>query len=225
MAASADAAVLYSGLQNLTTPDGRPYDCTSSSYGCSGSERIELDLDGDSIADLAAVIEFGSSDGSVTTSTIRLEGSVAIVPPNPPSRKIAKQFASGSTIGASETWSSRGDLWQFNGNNSASWEVDRTGFAGVRKGNNFGWLRVQVVRSQGNLELRVADWAYETEPGEPISIPVPEPPVPGAVGIGVLALGYLGVRRNRQERKSQVGGDHRHDLTEGGLGVKAAPRS
>ena len=61
-----------------------------------------------------------------------------------------------------------------------------------------GWI--EVFHDQDNEALIIGDW-YLGAPGEQVTLPPPSLPgsaVPGLPGLGVLACGAAGLRRNRQ---------------------------
>lgn len=83
---------------------------------------------------------------------------------------------------------------------------NNTGYAGIqfRIGTNvhYGWLRMTVNSNTATRARAITlhEYAYETTPGEGIitgQLPVPEPS-----GLGLLALGSLGLASMRQRKKT-----------------------
>ncbi len=75
---------------------------------------------------------------------------------------------------------------------------------GILGGDTYGWARIRVDLAQPDRSLTVLEWAYEDEPGVPITIPAAASE-PGASGLALLAMGAAGLAewRRRRERASE----------------------
>jgi MYXO-CTERM domain-containing protein len=129
------------------------------------------------------------------------------------------RLALGSQIGAAGSWypMSSGLGWQhdvaasrftsffsvragYTSTRFGDWEPDQRGFMGFRftkdggANYHYGWLDVEA--DLFGLTLTVHGWGFETEPNRPIG--AGDVPAPGVAGLGLLAMGAAGVRRQRR---------------------------
>ncbi len=217
LAPSADAAIQYSGPQNL-------------SVAGEGTATINMNLLGDDEFKLRLLSDEGEFSiklipfSSNNTQWLNHIATTGTFQPN-----IAKRLAAGNSInGGAQAWAAldfgllrNGDsvLGSFLGAiNPASWSwpggtmnATGAGFLGVRfniSGNtHYGWIRVGISNDAGGIPvaLTVYDWAYNDVAGEGITagqtIPEPSP----AAGLALLAAGAAGVatwRRRKQPAKA-----------------------
>ena len=121
-------------------------------------------------------------------------------------RDLASNLAPGAMIGPSSFLTEDG--WALL-TGSGEFGVDG-GYIGLMMDNplgssHYGWLHMLGQSGIGtDTHLVTFDgWAYETEPDEPIAAgDVGVIPVPGAICLGLLGVGALGLVRSRQRSKA-----------------------
>lgn len=228
LAPAAEAAIIYSGIQNITV--NRVTNGT-------GSALVDVDGDGQN--------NFVFEIYSTKTGGTQFDAAVASGYPSPPlygtvrffdniSSSLLKLAASSRTVGpnynntntllkyfgglrghsATTGGSSVFGLWNI-GPNAAT-----TAFAGVMLGgatnpalNQFGWLRFKLTTDSENrtASLTLIDWAFQSVSGVGIHVgdrgttSIPEPSTLGLLALG--AAGLAALRRRRGEQK-QAGGAH-----------------
>jgi hypothetical protein len=200
---SAEAAVIYSGVQNLSPP----LIPDNGSYFAAGHGATNVDLDLDGVDDFRVRMNMSYSSLSWDFDIAALgTGGIATVGN---SSRDARVFRSGSTIGDSGLFSSRAGLARYFGTQGpfvqGSWLPGGTdSLAAVRLDDHMGWIRIRI---EGNMNggfptfegLTVVDWAYESTPGQSIVAgDIPEPSVGALTGLGLLALGARGLRAQRR---------------------------
>jgi hypothetical protein len=185
MAPAADAAIIYSGIQNLTL-----------THGSSSSALLfmSVDLDGASGVDVRVGLDFdgGSSTGNFQPYLTALTSVQGIRASFGSVANLGFGAVIGSTsIAAGYTYPY---LYQFAGT---------TGYAGVRFNiggqAHFAWLRIAV--SANGDTVTVIDWAYQDQPNTPVNagaLAAPEPHAAALGGLGLLALGAKGVLHRRR---------------------------
>ena len=230
MASGAEAAVIFSGPQNIYVAI-HPTSINSN--------YMPIDIDGDGVEDLqfgiyASFSSGGSTSPSYSSQRMFVVGSTfsgvqqaSVALDN--SYSSPRKFSAMSSVGSAENWAgSTNSEAVFNqGQNilissnvpSGTWSGSENGTIGFRlkKGGDvhYGWLRVELVdpttpqgSSQGSSyfadglsdQVKIVDWAYESTPNTPI--PVPEPS-----GLAMLAAGAAGLgawRKRREQAKKSV---------------------
>jgi hypothetical protein len=179
----ADAAVIYSGPQNI-------------SIGSGNSQTINLD--GDAFGDvLLKNYVFGGSPyqgATVSFSPGKLVGFTSGL-------SYASALTAGSTIDISTAGPSFTGSMAFGAANPNAQFNNVTdaflGFSFPSAGNTYyGWIRVDVNNAAGMFLVK--DWAYESTPGVGIAAGagiVPEPATLGLLACG--AAGILAIRRQK----------------------------
>ncbi len=77
------------------------------------------------------------------------------------------------------------------------WAPNERGFLGVRftkNGTDFHYAWFDVEADVANQTITIHGWGFEDEINTPVGAGVPSP---GAVGLGLLAMGAAGIRRHR----------------------------
>lgn len=183
LASSADAAIVYSGDQDILIPQFNSFN---------------LNLDGDAYYDilLKNYVFFGGNYQGATVNYFpgKVVGFTTGL-------SYASALAAGVTIDAAATSGGPFAVSLAYGNNPDS-QFDHTAgafiglefpIAGV---SHFGWIRVSIDNSAGTFIIN--DWAYNDTPGG--AIVTGQIPAPGSLGL--LAAGALGVSTLRKRRKA-----------------------
>lgn len=214
MSAAADAAVIYSGLQNISLPGGNAH-------------SFAIDINGDAIDDFIFSIFSTNTSGGYTYAAVNggnndngvLFNGVPF---------FADRLGFGDIIGAGD------QLFIEDGNKDVilrsinsygvnpvgEWGATSTGFLGVKLnlGNDsyFAWIRVALAEGNGAAprppdDIIVLDWAYEDTGAAiiagitsgnppPPSPPVTTSPVPLPGSLSLLAMGVAGLAAFRKRR-------------------------
>ncbi len=201
MTGAADAAIIYSGIQNISV----------TFTGTAGQDFTFLDLDGIGASHDVQLQVWRNGEGTGNFAGAWMWGSD--VRYGAVTNGGQRRFASGDTIGAGVTLSNSTGL--LNGgsgpgfNSLGNWNLSSSGLAGFqfKSSGNYGWIRLLVEDLNGNGtpdRLTAVDWAYE-DGGAAIqagdtgasgaSVPVPAP-------LALLALGGVGIAATRRRAKA-----------------------
>lgn len=197
---TADAVIIYSGPQNITVTN------PGVTSGLQVGTLQYLDQAGNNGPFRAAVGVYGTYTGpsgsvfSATNITAFLTLQTSGIQARASGAAVVN-LMSGAVIGPGNGPYAVGYSFPGLGNFSGT-----TGFAGLNftiAGNtHYGWLR--LVFDPVDQEVQLIDWAYESvadtaiAAGDTTSVPLPAT-LPLA-GLGVLALGAVGLRRRRAEK-------------------------
>jgi hypothetical protein len=204
-----EAAVIYSGVQNLTAELLNP----TLTSGLS-DQSLNINLDGAGSNDIGMFVrrfQFITSSGysnAVSDHYARLNYGnrrAAITYPNFP-----LNLPPGAPISAGGPWfTGPSPLLKLNG--AGNFPKGVAGLLGVRFFNgpdtHFGWVRLQLDDVAAGIglgpdKITVIDWAYEGTSGATILAgAVPEP---GTASLALLAGGFMGVAAYRRRRKQEA---------------------
>jgi len=181
----ADAAVVYSGLQNISVTQ---------------FNSQNLNLDGDAFADIKLknyVFGGGNYQGAtVNFAPGKLVGFTA--GNNYVTALTAGQSIDGSTLGPSFF----GSLAYGASNPNAQFNNATDAYIGLSfpAGGNtyYGWVRVDVNNAAGTFVIK--DWAYENVPDAGILAGAGQVPEPATLGL--LACGAAGIAAMRRQRSA-----------------------
>lgn len=190
---SADAQVVYSGLQNLNNlpsvdpPFPDPY-------------RLFLDLDGDTLSDVALQNAFFGGTPYQGASAL---GSGQLVGFNagPNNYAYVSQLTEGDLIDPSTVGPTFFGSMAFGANNpNAQFNDAPDAYIGVGFGSlpdiRYGWIRVGVENASASFVVK--DWAYQSQPG--VGIRAGQIPEPGALGLLAAGAAGLALMRSRKSR-------------------------
>lgn len=209
MSATVDAAVIYSGVQNITLPSGN-------------NDSVSIDINGDAIDDLTFFTFNSNTSGGYGYAGVLAGGNgVAINGLG----LIADKLDYGEIIDNRMLFVENGNealLRSVDGSGSVNplmeWGATSTGIMGakINVGANsyFTWIRVALTAGTSGYpdDFLIVDWAYD-DTGAPILAGsaleyTPPPPSPSAVplpgSLGLLAMGISGLaafRRRKESRK------------------------
>jgi hypothetical protein len=210
LAPAAHAAVIYSGPRNVELVRTQLSFITSA----------PIDLDGDGGDDIEFLFSYTYSSGRCrfTGDCVEARGldsldlMATVVKVLPYGRELLgiPVVRAGETIGSSRLFTNSFDydnlLRSFRHFRYYT-PGDPPSFVGIRMANGeYGWIRVNIDygtidSSVQEVVFRVVDWAYESEAGQSIQAgQIPEPGTGALTGLGLLALGAVGVRRERARR-------------------------
>jgi len=188
--AASPAAVIYSGIQNLTTSSLDPEDVDG---------LIEVNVDSGPSVDLRLLlggrIAFVSATGGV---------------PGDATNSYILPLAPGQFVGpADASWKSQLGLLAgvdtpptaVSGPWAPPHQTGLFGFAFLASVNetHYGWARanVQFDVPNGSSSATLIDWAYEDQADTPIQSPVPEPSTLSLLALGAAGLAALRARRRQ----------------------------
>jgi hypothetical protein len=189
-APKAEAAVVYSGVQNLALPmagGGQLYlNLVSGLTGPNSGALLDWD-----IAPYGGGL---TNQPSYAMTTVTLNGT------------SSANLAPGTLIdGSSSLMGSTGGIQNIDIPNNTTGIIgfkfnpaSTDGFTPAPNGTptNYGWFRMEVNTTTGG---KIVDWAYESTPGVGITAPVPEPSA-----LGCLALGAIGLTTMRRRKAAQA---------------------
>lgn len=201
LAPAADAAIMYSGVQNITLTRTSPTAVLST----------QIDLNGDGVVDFGLQLDgIQGSSGSVAGAFLVGIGGFFLKTGSLNSvRRLASSF-NFSSVSAGSFSPNVGTLRSATdaGQSRGQWPsvVTTSGFAGVafidtQGHSHLGWIRLAIQNDAAGLpvQLTAVDWAWQTVEGSPIHVgSVPEPS-----SLALLAAGAAGVaafRRRRAEK-------------------------
>lgn len=185
-ASDAQAAPIYSGVQNVSISTDTTYD---------------FDLNGDAVIDYAFQNAFNAGTGFQDLSLVGFGGNQAVTffgspvslsagTPLPGSQKFTAPTA------PMETSDSSFDPWAASPNSYLGLAFDIAG------ATHYGWARLTI---EGDTTATLHDWAYEGTPRAAIATgetgqDVPEPATLTLIALGAAGVGALRNRRKRQDR-------------------------
>ncbi len=186
----ADAAIIYSGLQNITLAHN----------AAAGSVEKGLDINGDGVVDFNLSINRATATGTVVLvgtggrGKFLQQGSLTL-------QKLAKGAIISNGAGAFGSVALIASVFQ-GVHNRGLWASGEIGYAGFVLGNgDLGWIRLEWTTTDGTSEpntLTAIDWAYDNVPGESIAAgQTSSVPEPGATALLALA-GAAFLRRRRE---------------------------
>jgi hypothetical protein len=226
---SAEASIVYSGVQNLSLqPLGGPY------------AAVSIDFDFDTFSDAAFLAAFGTSKFTIslvsnyTTRVVADASTLTLLPDGPYTKNVATVLPGATLVGptapgggswvnaASSSDPTKAGLQDYDNTSGASLI---SGWAGVTRkfiglevdldnsrtspDLHYAWIRVSVVSDLSTATLPtclvIHDWAYETQTGVGILTGAGAVPEPGT--LQVVALGGAGLvawRRRRLQAESAV---------------------
>ena len=197
LAPAAEAAVIYSGAQNLM------FERTNTT----GGTGTLINLNGDGLNDFFVRMAYSNSTASVRaqqvftspyTNTIRVQTAGA----NAKALRLSSSFVNsidgeGDNIGLLRL-ANPGQAEGFwpGGNPTSTSGFLGVGFYAVGGDKHYGWIRLGIRNDANGVpdKFTVFDWAYESTPNTPIHIPEPS-------SLGLLAAGAVGVAASRRRRR------------------------
>lgn len=206
--ASADAGVIYSGLQIPPIRIGPNLDA----YG-----YRSIDINGDGLPDFKIIGYETNSTYGVGKILALTHAGVGILPiPGGTFNGDAIKFSASQNVGPGGLFERTARLATntSGGKTAGQFQNGTTGFAGFRfnpgDGNHYGWIRLRLDDSNSNDltdTVTVFDWAYESTIDTPIHIgiqttAVPEPSSLTIVGLAMGCSALPGLRRRRQLQKA-----------------------
>ena len=185
--ASADAAVVYSGPQNI-------------SIGQFSSQS--LNLDGDAYNDILLknyVFVGGNYQGAyVNFYPGKLVGFTSGL-------SYVSALGTGDAISSATVGPFQGSMAYGGNNPNAEFNNVTDAYIGlafpIAAVNHYGWIRVDVDNAAGTFLVK--DWAYETQSGVGLAAGDGLPVVPEPGTLGLLAAGAAGVLALRRRRQSR----------------------
>jgi len=228
---SAEASIVYSGVQNLSLqPLGGPY------------AAVSIDFDFDTSSDAAFLAAFGTSKFTIslvshdTTRVVADASTLTLLPDGPYTKNVATVLPGATLVGptapgggswvnaASSSDPTKAGFQDYDSTSGASlisgWagvtrkfiglEVDLDN-SGTSPDLHYAWIRVSVAADLSTATLPqflvIHDWAYETQTGVGILTGAGAGVVPEPGTLQVVALGGAGLvawRRRRQQAESAV---------------------
>ncbi len=227
MAGAADAAIIYSGVQNISVSINPAQQATSSSFLTMNSISIDIDGGGADVGLLA----FFLASYNTTNATAKYLGGAFLSATG----GATFQGAGGGTMNASNLAASNnissggsfntnnaGQLRATNGTGGRLWgnfTLGNTGFVGIKlDSGNFGWIRLRVdelglnqplsTMLGGSIgdglnyadQITVIDWAYETSGGAIHVGDTGSVSVPEPTPLALLAAGAIGIGAFRRRK-------------------------
>jgi len=190
--ATADAAVIYSGVQNVGV-------------------NTPVDINGDGINDIAMSINATATSNYAYMLT---PNEAAFI--RHPGGNLVRKLNSGSSIGASANLVFIDGTFRAastGGFSKGDWTTStNTGFAGINIKDNgldiFAWLRFSVTNNAAGLPINITliDWAFE-DTGASIIAGATTSPVPLPGSLGLLAMGVSGLAALRRRRPAKKTND------------------
>lgn len=199
MAPSADAAIQYSGRQDIILTPTSAQPVTDAS----------VDINGDLIDDFRFEIRLSNAAWVFTTQTQPTSGlgGAGVVTAS----LFPDRLSAGATVSAVTTAPNTALI----GAAGANWAGGTMSFAdagflgvGIRVANgtqtslHYGWIRVGIeTNAQGDpTAMTLYDWAWETDPDTEIAIGLIPEPTP-ASGLSLLAAGAAGLAAWRRRKR------------------------
>jgi hypothetical protein len=171
--------------------------------------NLDVNLDGKTDFSFFSFLEPGFAGGAVVDFPFGTSNGVVIDFPTPDGFPTASRLTEGDVVSAASTFSfpgfDQGNLAFFTLFDPLSGNFPgKTGFIGLRfdtaGGTVYGFAEITVnALSAANnpLGLTIGRVGYETVPGRPITVAVPEP---GSAAVAAILLGGLAVARRRLVR-------------------------
>jgi hypothetical protein len=218
MTTSADAGIIYSGIQNVSLE-------TSAHH--SKTQGLDIKNPGGATASLNLLVRQGAPPahflelGGVAGKASVLE-----------TGHLLKRFNSGSRISGAQ-----GGGGFINSRPIAAkpsrgqFAPGVTGFAGfVLNGNEDGWIKLKWEFVSGKVELTVISWAYNNTPGGTInagqtggSVQTGSVPEPSSLSLALLAAGAAGVLALRKRTRTVAPEDQGPDKSAEASACPAEP--
>jgi hypothetical protein len=186
VAQQSDAAIVYSGVQNINVPATFAGVYLNMVTGATSTTGAFLGFDINPWSNGGALNFFTSSSATTGSGPAGTRGFVAATPTG-----AALNLAPLTPIGPASIYNE--------GTGAGTAFTGTTGLLGVRIRNEnmgnavqFGWLRIAQPGTTGGLAT-IVDWAYETDGSA-----IPAGAVPEPASLGLLAMGALGLAARRK---------------------------
>ena len=203
---SADAAVIYSGVQNIMV---------TRTAASTGFQTGAVDLNGDSVDDFGLSLVWNSFNATAGLAGLFGAGGAYMLTSSTGSfGGKAQRLSSSSYLNSGLGNLDNQGLLRFanvGGASAGNWPggnpTATSGFAGIGffdTGGDFhlGWLRLAIRNDANGLpdKITLVDWAYESVDGDPIHIgSIPEPSSLALLAAGAAGVAAFRRRRNRAD--------------------------